>query len=274
IPNVPGLAAAEPMTHVEALELERVPASLVVVGGGYVSLELAQAMRRFGSQVTIVQRGPRVLEREDDDVVDALATLLRDEGIEVLTEAELLRVEGRSGSGVRLQVRQKGGERTLEVSDVLVAAGRTPNTDRLDAEKGGVELDARGYVRVDERLRTTAPDVWAVGDCAGSPQFTPVGFDDFRVLLSDLRGGSRTTRGRLIPYCLFSDPELAHVGLHEREAAETGVAYRLVRIPAAAVLRTRTLATTRGFLKALLGTDDRILGFTAFAEEASEMMAV
>lgn len=274
VPNVPGLVVAAPMTHVEALELERVPAHLVVVGGGYVGLELAQALRRFGSRVTIVQRGPRVLEREDNDVVDALATLLRDEGIDVLTGAELLRVDGRSGSGVRLQVRHADGERLIEASDILVAAGRTPNTDRLDAAKGGIELDGRGYVRVDERLRTTAPDVWAVGDCAGSPQFTHVGFDDFRVVLADLRGGDRTTRGRLIPYCLFTDPELAHVGLHEHEAAAQGVPYRLVRIPAAAVLRTRTLAATRGFVKALIGADDRILGFTAFAAEASEMMAV
>jgi pyruvate/2-oxoglutarate dehydrogenase complex dihydrolipoamide dehydrogenase (E3) component len=165
-------------------------------------------------------------------------------------------------------------ERTLEASDILVATGRTPNTDRLDADRAGVELDARGYVRVNDRLQTSAPDVWATGECAGSPQFTHVGEDDCRIVLDSLAGGSRTTRGRLIPYCLFTDPELAHVGLTESEARARGVPYRIARMPAAMVLRTRTLSQTRGFLKALIGADDRILGFTAFSAEASELMAV
>src|SRR5262249_36161865 len=167
-----------------------------------------------------------------------------------------------------------GKERTLEASDILVAAGRTPNTDRLDAAKAGVELDARGYIRVNDRLQTTAPDVWATGECAGSPQFTHVGEDDCRVVLDNLLGGSRTTRGRLIPYCLFTDPELAHVGLTESEARAKGVPYRIARMPMAQVFRTHTLSETRGFMKALIGADDRILGFTALGAEASELMAV
>jgi pyruvate/2-oxoglutarate dehydrogenase complex dihydrolipoamide dehydrogenase (E3) component len=156
----------------------------------------------------------------------------------------------------------------------LAATGRTPNTDRLDADRARVELDARGYIRVNDRLQTSAPDVWATGECAGSPQFTHVGEDDCRVVLDNLAGGSRTTRGRLIPYCLFTDPELAHVGLTESEARATGVPYRIARLPMALVLRTRTLSQTRGFMKALIGADDRILGFTAFGAEASELMAV
>jgi pyruvate/2-oxoglutarate dehydrogenase complex dihydrolipoamide dehydrogenase (E3) component len=199
---------------------------------------------------------------------------MKDEGIEVLLQAEVVDVSGRSGEKVTLQVRSGTGERTLEATDILIAAGRTPNTDRLDLARAGVELDGRGYVRVNDRLQTSAPDVWATGDCAGSPQFTHVGFDDFRVVLSNLTGGKRTTRGRVIPYCLFTDPELAHVGLSETEAKAKNIPYRLARIPAAAVLRTRTLSQTRGFLKALVGADDGILGFTAFAAEASEMMAV
>jgi pyruvate/2-oxoglutarate dehydrogenase complex dihydrolipoamide dehydrogenase (E3) component len=274
IPDVPGLAAAAPLTHVEALNLERRPEHLVVLGGGYVGLEFAQAMRRFGSPVTVVQLGPRLLEREDPDVAEAIREMLTDEGVEVLLRAEVLGVTGRSGSGVELRVRLGGVEKTLEASDILVATGRTPNTDRLDLAKTGVALDARGYIRVNERLQTSAPDVWATGECAGSPQFTHVGEDDCRVVLSNLSGGNRTTRDRLIPYCLFTDPELAHVGLTETEAAARGVPYRVCRMPAAMVLRTRTLSDTRGFLKALIGSDDRILGFTAFAAEASEMMAV
>ncbi len=272
--DVPGLAATVPMTHVEALNLERLPDHLVVLGGGYVGLEFAQAMRRFGSRVTIIQRGHQLLEREDPDVADALLELMKDEGVEVSLQAEVLAVSGRSGNAVSLRVRSGAAEKTLEASDILVAAGRTANTDRLDLSKTAVELDSRGYIRVNEKLQTSAADVWAMGDCAGSPQFTHVGFDDFRVVLSNLTGGSRTTRGRLIPYCLFTDPELAHVGLNETEARAQNVSYRVARLPMALVMRARALSQTRGFVKALIGSDDRILGFTAFGAEASEMMAV
>jgi len=274
MPDVPGLAAAGPLTHVEALNLERLPDHLVIVGGGYVGLEFAQAMRRFGSRVTIIQRGHQLLEREDTDVADALLELMKDDGIEVLLQAEVLNVTGRSGTSVKLQVRTARSERTLGASDILVAAGRTPNTDRLDVARAGVELDSRGYIRVNEKLQTSAADVWAMGDCAGSPQFTHVGFDDFRVVRDNLAGGSRTTRGRLIPYCLFTDPELAHVGMNESDAKTKNVPYRVAQLPMSLVLRTRTLSQTRGFIKALIGADDRILGFTAFGAEASELMAV
>jgi len=274
IPGVPGLAAAAPMTHVEALNLERLPDHLIVLGGGYVGLEFAQALRRFGSRVTIIQRGKQLLEREDADIAAAVEELMRDEGVDVLLESEILDVAGRSGVGVKLRVRDGASERTLEGSDLLVAAGRTPNTDGIDLDQAGVELDARGYIRVNERLQTTAASVWAVGDCAGSPQFTHVGEDDFRVVLSNIDGGNRTTRDRLIPYCLFIDPELAHVGMTESEAKAKNISYRLSKHPMSLVLRTRTLSQTRGFAKALIGTDDCILGFTAFGAEASEMMAV
>jgi pyruvate/2-oxoglutarate dehydrogenase complex dihydrolipoamide dehydrogenase (E3) component len=274
IPPVPGLAEAKPMTHVEALNLERVPEHLVVVGGGYVGLEFAQAMRRFGSRVTVIQRGKQLLDREDADIATAVEELLRDEGVEVLLRAEMTDVEGRSGAGVTIRLHAGGSERTLEASDILIAAGRTPNTDRIDAAKAGVELDPRGFIKVNERLETTAANVWAVGDCAGSPQFTHVGEDDFRIVINNLDGGNRTTRDRLIPYCLFTDPELAHVGMTESESKAKGISYRLFKQPMAAVLRTRTLSETRGFAKALVGADDRVLGFTVFGAEGSEMMAV
>lgn len=273
LPAVPGLADAKPMTHVEALDLTRLPEHLVVLGGGYVGLEFAQALCRFGSRVTIVQRGSKLLDREDADVSAALSQLMADEGIEVLLNTELLQVAGHSGDHLRLELRLAGNARSIEATDLLVATGRTPNTDRLDAVQAGVELDARGYVRVNERLETTAPEVWAMGECAGSPQFTHVGFDDFRVVRDNLAGGNRTTRNRLIPYCLFTDPELAHVGLTESEATTKAIPYRLLKVPMDLVLRTRTISETRGFAKALIADDDRILGFTAFGAEASEMLA-
>lgn len=274
MPDVPGLSDVRPMTHVEALNLEHVPGRLVILGGGYVGLEFAQAMRRFGSRVTIVQRGPRLLEREDPDVANALRELLTDEGVDIILQSEVLSVTGHPGTGIALRVRSGTTERTIEASDILVAAGRTPNTDRLDADKASIELDARGYIRVNDRLQTSAADVWATGECAGSPQFTHVGEDDCRIVLDNLAGGSRTTRDRLIPYCLFTDPELAHVGLTETEARSKGVPYRIARMPMAMVLRAHTLSQTRGFMKALIGADDRILGFTALGAEASELMAV
>lgn len=174
LPPVPGLAEAKPMTHIEALDLDRLPDHLIVLGGGYVGLELAQAIRRFGSRVTIVERGPRVASREDPDVSAALLELFHDEGIEVLLGAEVRSVEGRSGNEIRVSVEDASGGRVIEGTDFLVAAGRTPNTQGLGLELAGVELDGRGYVRVNERLETTAPDTWAMGDCAGSPQFTHV----------------------------------------------------------------------------------------------------
>jgi pyruvate/2-oxoglutarate dehydrogenase complex dihydrolipoamide dehydrogenase (E3) component len=273
IPEVPGLADAYPMTHVEALNLERLPEHLAIIGGGYVGLEFAQAMRRFGSRVTIIQHASQLLDREDTDVADALLNLMTDEGVDVILQAELQAVSGRSGGQVQLRLRTPNGDRTLEASDILVAAGRTPNTDRLNLVQTDVDVDAHGYIRVNERLQTSVPGIWATGECAGSPKFTHVGDDDCRIVLDNLAGGTRTTRDRLIPYCLFTDPELAHVGLSESEALAKKISYRILRLPMANIFRARTLSETRGFIKALIGNDDRILGFTAFGVEASELMA-
>jgi pyruvate/2-oxoglutarate dehydrogenase complex dihydrolipoamide dehydrogenase (E3) component len=274
IPDIPGLADAQPMTHVEALRLDRLPEHLIVLGGGYVGLELAQAMRRFGSRVTVIEMGPRLAGREDADVGAALLELFHDEGIQVLLGAEVRRVEGRSGAEIRVSVEDAGGERVIEATDFLIAAGRTPNTQDIGLELAGIELDERGYVKVNERLETTASNVWAVGDCAGSLQFTHVAFDDFRIVRDNLNGGNRSTQNRLVPYVMFTDPELARVGLNESEAKSRGINYRLVEMPMAAVLRTRTLSEPRGFIKMLLDTaSDRILGITVFGTEASELMA-
>ncbi len=275
IPDVPGLKAARPLTHIEALELDRVPEHLLVLGGGFVGLELAQAMRRFGSRVTVLERATQLAGREDSDVAEEVLRLFREDGSEVLLSTDLIQVEGLSGEGIKAHVRNSQGESTVEASDLLVAAGRVPNTQELGFENTGVELDDRGYIRVNDRLQTTAPGIWAMGECAGSPQFTHVSFDDFRIVHDNLTGGNRTTRGRLAPFCLFTDPELARVGLSESEARRLEIPYRLLRMPMAAVLRTRTLSETRGFMKALISEDtDEILGFTAFGIQAGELMAI
>jgi pyruvate/2-oxoglutarate dehydrogenase complex dihydrolipoamide dehydrogenase (E3) component len=274
IPPIPDLDAAAPLTHIEALELDRVPPHLIVLGGGYVGLELAQTYRRFGSRVTIVEQGPRLAGREDPDVADAIARIFSDEGIEVLVAAETRRVKGRSGEGVSVTVRTAQGDRTIEGSDILVAAGRTPNTAAIGLDKAGIDLDAHGYVAVNDRLETSAPEVWALGDCAGSPQFTHVSFDDFRVIRDNLAGSNRSTRDRLVPFCMFTDPPLARVGLSEAEAARRGISVRVAKLPMSVVLRTRTISETTGFMKALVDAQgDRILGFTMLGPEAGEVMA-
>ncbi len=275
IPDIPGLAAAKPLTNIEALELDRLPDHLVVIGGGYVGLELAQAYRRFGSRVSIIEAGPQLAGREDSDVATAILEMLRDEGIVLHLEAKVLGVQGRSGETVSLQTRTPSGDQTIEGSDILVAVGRTPNTSGIGLDLAGVALDTRGYVAVNDRLETSASDVWAVGECAGSPQFTHVSFDDFRIIRDNLAGGDRTTRNRLVPYCMFTDPPLARVGLSEREAQRQGIAVRVAKLPIVAVLRSRTISETRGFLKALVEADgNRILGFTMLGAEAGEVMAV
>jgi pyruvate/2-oxoglutarate dehydrogenase complex dihydrolipoamide dehydrogenase (E3) component len=268
------MAEAKPLTHVEALELEEVPEHLLVIGSGYVGIEFAQAMRRFGSEVSVIGRERRLMPREDSDVDEALYRLFEDEGIELVLNAKIKRVAGRSGESVSVVYEQDGAETTLKGSHVLVALGRTPNTEGIGLDVAGVELTDRGYIKVNERLQTTAPGVWAIGEVAGSPQFTHISMDDFRVVHSSLTGGKRVTTGRQVPYCLFTDPELARVGLSEMEAAAQGISYRLFKMGMEGDLRAHALGEMRGFMKALVGVgDDRILGFTMFGADADEVMA-
>jgi pyruvate/2-oxoglutarate dehydrogenase complex dihydrolipoamide dehydrogenase (E3) component len=274
IDPTPGLLEAKPLTHIEALELDRIPEHLLVLGGGYVGLELSQAMRRFGSRVTLIERNPRLVHREDPDISAAMQELFKDEGIDVATSTRITRVEGKSGESVRLLTNHDGSETVLQGTHLLVATGRTPNTDGIGLELAGVETTKRGYIKVNERLETTTPDVWAVGECAGSPHFTHISENDFQIVRDNILGGHRVTTGRQVPFCMFTDPEFARIGLSETEANEQRIAYRLAKITLMAVLRARTLSETRGFMKALIDTkSDRILGFTVFGVEAGEIIA-
>ena len=270
----PGLAAAQPLTHIEALELETLPEHLIVIGGGYIGLEFAQAMRRFGSRVTVLERNSKLLHREDPDVSASMETLFHDEDINLVLNATLEDVSGTSGQAVTVAYNQNGETNTVEGSHLLVATGRTPNTSGIGLELAGVEVTDRGYIKVNERLQTTAPGTWAIGDVAGSPQFTHIAFDDFRVIRDNLADKEHVTTGRQVPYSMFTDPELAKIGLSETEAKAKGIPYRLMKIPMAADLRTRTLSETRGFMKALIGDDDRILGFTIFGVDGGEIMSM
>jgi len=274
IPDVPGLRAAQPLTHIGALDLDYAPSHLLVLGGGYIGIEMAQAYRRFGSRVTIIERNARLMAREDADVSDEMLRILRAEGIDVVLNAEAIHVEGRSGTQVRIALRTDSGEQTVDGSDILVALGRIPNTADIGLEHAGIELDERGYIRVNDRLQASAPGVWAIGEVAGSPQFTHVSVDDFRIVRDNMAGGKRSTTDRLIPYTLFTDPPLARVGLNETDAQRNGIAVRVATLPMSNVLRTEATDETLGFMKVLVSTnDDRIVGFTMLGAEAGEVMA-
>jgi probable pyridine nucleotide-disulfide oxidoreductase len=271
IPDIHGLAAAEPLTSDTLLELERIPARLVVLGGSYVGLELAQAMHRFGSHVTVVERGPQLLAREDGDIAAAVADIFHEDGIDVVLDAAVEGVERLEDGQVRVTVE---GDRELHGDEVLAALGRMPATGDMGLDAAGVQLDERGFVRVDQHLRTTEPNTFAVGDDTGGPQFTHVSLDDYRIVKSNLDGAGRTTTDRLLPYCAFIDPELGRVGLTEREARQRGQDVRIARLPASAVPRAKTLGETRGLLKAVVERDsDRILGAAILAAHGGEVIA-
>jgi pyruvate/2-oxoglutarate dehydrogenase complex dihydrolipoamide dehydrogenase (E3) component len=274
IPEIPGMTEAHALTHIEALELDSVPPHLIVLGGGYTGVELAQAYRRFGSDVTIVEPGPQIMGREDGDVAQEMSRVLSGEGIDILVSAQPLRVDGVSGGSVSVTIRTVSGERKIEGSHLLVATGRIANTADIRVDKAGIEVDARGFIKVDERLRTTAHGIWAIGECAGSPQFTHVSVDDFRIVRDNMAAGDRKTTDRLIPYVVFTDPPLARVGLSEEEARRRGVSVRTAKLPMRNVLRTATTDETDGFMKVLVGGGhDRIIGFAMIGSEAGEVMA-
>jgi pyruvate/2-oxoglutarate dehydrogenase complex dihydrolipoamide dehydrogenase (E3) component len=272
MPVVPGLAEADPITHVEALQLGDMPSRLLVLGGGYIGMELGQAFRRLGAEVTILERGPRLVPREDMDVGEAILKILENEGVEVALSAYDLSVSGRSGDSVT--VRSADG-RVFEGSHLLVAAGRKPSTHSIGLELAGVEVDDRGFIKVDGHLQTTAAGVWAMGEVAGTPMFTHASLDDYRVVKSGMTGGSRTTADRLIPYCVFIDPEFARVGLNEAEALKAGIEYRIAKLPMDVIPRARTLSQRKGFMKAIVAHDsDKILGFSMLGVNAGEVMSV
>lgn len=274
IPNIPGLEAARALTHIEALELDYLPAHLIVMGGGYVGIEMAQAYRRFGSRVTIIEPGTQLMGREDADAAEEMLRILTAEGIEVVLGAQPLQVHGLSGDEVAVTLRAASGERRVDGSDLLVAVGRVPNTEGIGLELAHIEVDERGFIRVNERLETTAQGVWAIGESAGSPQFTHVSVDDFRIVRDNMAGGNRRTDERLVPYVMFTDPPLARVGLSEGEAKRRGVAVRVATLPMSHVLRTEATGETQGFMKAVVSAeDDSILGFTMIGSEAGEVAA-
>lgn len=273
-PPIPGLDQVPTLDSTTIMELDEVPQHLLVLGGGYIGLEFGQMFRRFGSEVTIVQRGAQLLGREDGDVAEAVADVLREDGIEVLLQTITLSAEHADGT-IRLAVRGPDGERTLSGSHLLVAAGRVPNTERLKLEATGVETDTQGFVTVDERLATNVPGIYALGDVKGGAAFTHISYDDFRIARTNLiENGSATTAERLVPYTVFIDPQLARVGLSESEAREQGRKIRVANMPMSYVARALEVDESRGFMKAIVDAQsEQILGFTILGIDGGEVMA-
>ena len=278
ISDIPGLKDSGPLTHVDIMEIEEVPDHLIALGGGYIGLEFAQAMRGFGAAVTVVEHNRCILKKEDEDVASQLQSLLQREGVTFSTSTSISEVIGKSGEAVTLKGTKCGGPFEIKGSHILCAIGRLPNTEGIGMDIAGIDLTKAGHVVVDEWNRTSAEGVFAVGDCAGSPHFTHVAYDDFRIVRDFLiknKTAEARRSSRQVPYTLFTDPEFAHVGLREHEAQAQGIQYRLAKLPMANFLRTRTLGETDGFAKALVSVDDdTILGFSAIGASAGELLPV
>lgn len=279
IPSIAGLDLVPALDSSSIMELDTVPQHLLIVGGGYIGLEFGQMFRRFGSAVTIIQRAGQLLAREDPDVAGELAEILREDGVEVLLGSQVLRAEPDADGGVRVTASTPEGERALRGSHLLVAAGRVPNTDLLSLAAAGVETDDRGYIKVNDRLETNVPGVYALGDVKGGPAFTHISYDDFRIIRTNLvrggHGGHTSITGRFVPYTVFTDPQLGRVGLTEREARDRGHNVRVAKLPMRHVARAAEMDETRGFMKAVVDADtDQVLGCAILGVEGGEIMGV
>lgn len=276
LPPLEGLDKLPTLDNRSILELDRRPEHLLVLGGGYIGLEFGQMFRRFGSRVTIVHLNERLLDREDPDVADEVAKILREDGVEVLLQAKTARARQTADGHLELQVSAPDGERALSGSHLLVAAGRRPNTDGLNLPTAGLETNRQGFIKTNGRLETSVAGVYALGDIKGGPAFTHISYDDFRVIRTNLlEGGNATADGRLVPYTVFIDPQLGRVGLTETEARAQGRQIRVAKLPMTSVARALEVGETRGFMKAIVDADtNQILGAAVLGIEGGEVMAV
>ena len=271
-PNIPGIDTIPYLDNASIMQLDQLPAHLLILGGGYIGLEFAQMFRRFGSQVTVIQDSPRILPHEDPDITEAITQILRDDGITILLDTKATAIAA-TPTGLTLTC---DNLQTLAATHLLVAAGRHPNTQALNLPAAGIATDPKGFIQVDDRLQTNIPGIYATGDVKGGPAFTHIAYDDYRILKANLlEGGSRTTTGRPVPYCVFIDPELGRIGLSETEAHKANIPYKLAKIPMSRVARAGETGQTRGFLKALVDpATHQILGAAILGAQGGEIMAM
>ena len=275
VPQIDGLDTVPYLDSTSVMEMDAVPAHLVILGGSYIALEFGQMFRRFGSRVTVLEKSKHLLGHEDTDVASEMAKILGEDGLEILLGVEATRVAKTDG-GVSLTVQTPDGEKTIAGSHLLVAVGRTPNTDRLNLEAAGVKTDTQGHLEVNERLETSTANIWALGDVKGGPQFTHISYDDYRILEANLlHSGHRTTTDRPIPYTVFTDPQLGRVGLTETAAKAAGKRIKVAKLPMSSVARALETDETRGFMKAVVNAETgQILGAAILGVDGGEVMSV
>jgi pyruvate/2-oxoglutarate dehydrogenase complex dihydrolipoamide dehydrogenase (E3) component len=276
IPVIDGLNEIPFLNSSSIMEIETIPNHLLILGGGYVAVEFGQMFRRFGSRVTIIQHSSQLIGREDGDVAQALLEVLQEDGIDVLLNTDPIAVSCGSSAEISLQVNTPQGKQTFVGSHLLVAVGRTPNSDTLNLPAAGIDVDQNGYIRVNDHLETNVSGIFAVGDVKGGPAFTHIAYDDFRILRSNLlEDGNASTKGRFVPYVLFTDPQLGRIGCTETEARKAGLKFQVVKMPMTYVARAIEIDKTCGFLKALVETDSKqILGAAFLGVEGGELMSM
>lgn len=275
MPNIPGLNECQPLSSESIMELDRLPEHLLVYGSGYIGIEFAQMFRRFGSRVTVISRSSQILNQEDADISNEILEILKAEGIEFRLSTEIKGAKRINPNKIEFDVRSQGGNQKISGTDILIAVGRVPNTERLNLNAAGIQTNERGFIKVNEKLETTIRGIWALGDVNGGPQFTHVSLDDYRIVSANLRGGSRTVRDRLIPYTVFIDPELGRVGLTERDALKAGHDILVAKLPFAAIAGARTRGEIKGMMKAIIDNrNSKILGVAVLGAEGGELMAV
>ena len=274
IPPLPGLESVPYLNSTSIMELDEVPEHLLVLGGGYIGLEFGQMFRRFGSEVTIIQRGNQLLAREDEDITTEVLKILEGDGINVLLNSEAVSVENKNG--VSLKSKTQNGEKEIHGSHILVAVGRRPNTDQLNLGATGIKTDERGFVKVNHKLETSVSGIYAMGDVKGGPAFTHISYDDYRIIKSNmLENGNMTTDDRLIPYTVFIDPQLGRVGLSEAEARKKGYKIKIAKMPMSYIARAVEMEETRGIMKVIVDSDTaQILGCAILGIEGGELMAI
>lgn len=275
IPKIDGLDSVPYLTNDSLLELEDLPTHLLVLGGGYVGLEFGQMFRRFGSEVTVIQSAEHILPNEDIDITDELQRTLEAEGIKFLVPARATRVRGKAGS-IEISVEQGNGSQSVKGTHVLVATGRTPQTKDLDLAKTGVDTNSKGYIKVNERLETTAPGIWAIGDVTGGPAFTHISYNDFQIVYGNIyEGKNLSTAERIVPYAVYTDPTLGRVGLTEKAAREQGKKLKIGKKPMTSVARAIERAETAGTMKLIVDADtDRVLGASILSAEGGELVQI
>lgn len=275
-PLIPGLDTSIYLDSTSIMEINKLPRHLLVIGGGYVGLEFGQMFRRFGSKVTIIQIDKQLLPKEDEDVAQEIAAIFRQEGIEILLNAETVKVDTPAKNKVVLTVKKDNKKQTLEGSHLLVATGRTPNTSALNLESTGIIVNERGYVPVNDYLETTIPGIFAIGDVKGGPEFTHISYDDYRILSKNiLKNEHVSTVGRPVPYVVFIDPQLGRIGITEKTAKDLGYEYRVAKMPMSWVARAIETGETAGIMKAIVDVKTgQILGVAVLGVEGGEVMAI